>query len=68
VKKTLEKLAERIKALRKQRGIIQPRLARRAGLSEGYIARLETCRHDPKLSTLIALARALRVDVAELLK
>jgi predicted transcriptional regulator len=68
VKKVLEKLAERIKVLRKERGMIQPGLARKAGLSEGYIARLETCRHDPKLSTLIALARALRCDVQDLLK
>jgi len=43
-------------------------LARKAGLSEGYLARLETRRHDPRLTTLVALAKALRVDVAELLK
>jgi len=54
--------------LRKARGWIQPVLARKAGLSEGYLARLETRRHDPRLTTLVALAKALRVDVAELLK
>jgi transcriptional regulator with XRE-family HTH domain len=68
MKQVLEQLAGRVKALRKAKGWIQPVLARKAGLSEGYLARLETRRHDPKLSTLIALARALRVDVAELLK
>jgi transcriptional regulator with XRE-family HTH domain len=68
MKRVIDKLAERIKELRKKRRMIQPGLARKAGLSEGYIARLETCRHDPKLSTLIALAKALRVPVAELLK
>jgi transcriptional regulator with XRE-family HTH domain len=68
MKQVIGKLAERVKALRKARGWIQPVLASKAGLSEGYIARLETRRHDPRLSTLIALAKALRVDVAELLK
>ncbi len=68
MKQVIQKLAKRVKALRKARGWIQPVLARKAGLSEGYIARLETRRHDPRLSTLIALARALRCDVSELLK
>jgi transcriptional regulator with XRE-family HTH domain len=68
MKQVIEKLAARIKELRKERGMIQPVLARKAGLSEGYLARLETQRHDPRLTTLLKLARALRVPVAELLK
>jgi transcriptional regulator with XRE-family HTH domain len=68
MKQVIGKLAERVKELRKARGWIQPDLASKAGLSEGYIARLETRRHDPRLSTLHALAKALRVPVAELLK
>jgi transcriptional regulator with XRE-family HTH domain len=58
----------KLKALRKERGWTQPDLAKRAGVSAGYIARLETSRHDPKLSTLVKLARALKVSVAELLE
>lgn len=57
----------RLKALRKARHWTQPKLAWEAGVSPGYIARLETGRHDPKLSTLIKLAKALGVPVAELL-
>jgi transcriptional regulator with XRE-family HTH domain len=67
VRKVLADLAMRLKALRKERGWTQPDLARRAGLSAGYIARLETGRHDPKLSTLVRLAKALRRPVTELL-
>ncbi len=46
----------------------QAELAKRAGLTRGYIARLETGRHDPALSTLEKLAKALRVSVARLLE
>ena len=57
----------RLKALRKARGWTQPVLAKKAGVSAGYLARLETSRHDPKLSTLVKLAKALGVPVTELL-
>jgi len=59
----------RIKALRKARNnMTQEALAHKAGISLGYVARLEIGRHDPKLSTLLKLAKALNVSVAELLK
>lgn len=58
----------RLKALRKERGWTQPVLAKRAGVSAGYLARLETSRHDPKLSTLLKLAKALGVSVTKLLE
>ena len=64
----LERLAMRLKALRKERGWKQPDLAKKSGLSPGYIARLETGRHDPKLSTLVKLAKALDVSVSKLLE
>lgn len=62
------RLAMRIKALRKARKMTQEALAREAEISLGYVARLEIGRHDPKLSTLLKLAKALRVSVADLLK
>jgi predicted transcriptional regulator len=46
----------------------QEQLARKADVSLGYIARLETGHHDPKLSTLVKLARALGVPVTKLLE
>jgi len=58
----------RIKALRQARHMTQEALARQADISLGYVARLEIGRHDPKLSTLLKLAKALEVSVAELLK
>jgi transcriptional regulator with XRE-family HTH domain len=57
----------RIKLLREQRRMTQEELAARAGISRGYLARLETARQDPRLSTIEKLAKALRVKPAELL-
>lgn len=44
----------------------QAALAHRAGLSLGYLARLELGRHDPSLTTLRKLVRALKMTVADL--
>ncbi len=46
----------------------QADLAQKTKLSLSYVARLEQGRHDPPLSTLAKLAKALKVSVAELLK
>ena len=58
----------RLKALRQKRKWTQTDLAVRAHVSVGYIARLETHRHDPKLSTLVKIAGAFNVKVGRLLE
>jgi transcriptional regulator with XRE-family HTH domain len=60
-------LAVKLKRLRKNRGLTQEALARKANISLGYVARLEIGRHDPKVGTLRKIARALGVPVTELL-
>jgi transcriptional regulator with XRE-family HTH domain len=45
----------------------QATLAKKAGVSRAYLSRLEMGLHDPPLSRLRKLAKALRVAVAELL-
>ncbi|GKS58277.1 hypothetical protein YTPLAS18_18040 [Nitrospira sp.] len=65
---THNRLAMQLKGLRKKRGLTQAGLARKTGLSHGYLARLEIGLHDPPLSTLERLAKALRVTVAELVE
>ena len=62
------RLAKRIKHLRAERGLTQAALAKRGGLTLSYIGRLEIGRHDPQLSTLRKLAKALNVTVAELVR
>jgi transcriptional regulator with XRE-family HTH domain len=64
----IENIAMRIKILRKRQKISQEELAARSGISRGYLARLETGRHDPTITTLEKLAKALKVPVGKLLK
>ena len=46
----------------------QQALADKVGVTRGYLSRLEMGRHDPPLSLLRKLAKALGVPVAELLE
>jgi len=62
------RMASKLKSLREQRGMTQEQLAERSGLSRTYLARLETGRQDPTLSTLEKLAKALKVKVAKLIE
>ncbi len=58
----------KIKHLRTTRDLTQAALAKKVGVSREYVARLETGHHDPPLSTLTKLAKALRVKVTQLLE
>ena len=62
-----ERFAVKLRALRKRRKMTQATLAKKAGVSRAYLSRLEMGLHDPPLSRLRKLAKALRVAVAELL-
>jgi transcriptional regulator with XRE-family HTH domain len=64
----LQRLGRRVQTLRDGRQMTQEELAAKAGLSRGYLARLETGRHDPSATTLAAIAKALRVSIASLFK
>jgi transcriptional regulator with XRE-family HTH domain len=61
-------MAAKLKRLRERRGLSQEQLAEAAGISRTYLARLETAKHDPTLSVIERLAKALKVKPAELLK
>jgi transcriptional regulator with XRE-family HTH domain len=63
-----ERMASRLKAIRERRGLTQEQLAEKSGVSRTYLARLETGRQDPTLSTLEKLAKALGVKVRRLLE
>jgi transcriptional regulator with XRE-family HTH domain len=61
-----KRLAMKLKGIRKERGITQAVLARRAKISRVYLAELESHRKDPRLSIVVKLATALGVTVGEL--
>jgi len=48
----------------KRQKISQEELAARSGINRGYLARLDG-RHDPAITTLEKLAKALKVPVGE---
>jgi transcriptional regulator with XRE-family HTH domain len=62
-----KKFAMRLRTLRLKKNLTQDALAKKIGVSRGYLARLEMGRHDPPLSRLRKPAKALGVPVTELL-
>ncbi len=58
-----------IKKLREEKGLSQQALAKKAKVTDAYIAMLETgVRNNPTIDTLKRLAKALKVKVGELLR
>lgn len=65
--RAIERFGKQLQRLRTGRGLTQEQLAVKAGLARIYVNKLESGQHDPSLSTLVRLAKALRVSVTELL-
>ena len=65
---TPKQMGSRLKAIRTEKKLSQAIVAKRAKLSREYVNKIEAGRYDPPLSTINALAKALRVSVTELLK
>jgi len=63
-----EQLGQNVKALRKARDLTQEQLAAACDLHPTEISRLERGKREPRLGTLVRLARALEVLPAELLE
>lgn len=61
-------LDKNIKKLRTRKSLSQRELAKRANIAPSYIALLETGdRENPSLNILVSIARALEVDIFDLL-
>lgn len=66
---TPQRLSTVIRRLRERQDMTQEQLAKKAGVTQGYIAQLESgLKKNPSLPTLKKLARALGVPVGELLE
>ena len=57
----------KIEQLRLARGLTQTQLAELSGVSQPHVSALERGLWDPRLGTLLAMARALNVEPADLL-
>jgi len=67
VAKEAEVFGERLRKLRDARGLTQEKLAHAADLTTTFVSTIERGRKAPSLNTVLKLARALKVDAAELL-
>jgi transcriptional regulator with XRE-family HTH domain len=62
------KIGDNLKRQRIRKALTQEELARRAELTTATVARIERNETEPRMSTLRKLAKALKVDPAELVE
>lgn len=62
----LSLLAINLKEVRKKKGFTQEELAYESEITLSQIARIETCKSNPTVSTMFKIARTLNVSVSEL--
>lgn len=62
----LELLAKRLKEIRAEKGLSQEELAYRSEITLSQIARIETVRINPTVSTIFKIARTLEVSLSEI--
>lgn len=67
-KSLLEKLAKRIKELRKTNGFTQDELAFRANIERSTLGNIETAQNDVTLTKLNQIAKAFDLTLSEFLK
>ena len=65
---TADALARNLRRLRTERGLTLEELAKRAGVSRSMLIQIEQKRVNPTLATLVRLAQALDVGLAELVE
>ena len=58
-----KEIISKIKSLRKSKGVTLEKLAKRAGLTKGYLSQIESSSKTPPFSTLDKIAYALGVDI-----
>ena len=62
----LQQLANSLKAERKKKGFTQEQLAYESEITLSQIARIETVKSNPTVSTIFKIARTLNIQVSEL--
>jgi len=58
--------AKHLKKIRKELGYTQESLAGKAEMDLSHIAKIETCKRNPRLSTLVQLANAMEIPLSKL--
>ena len=60
-------IRDKVRELRRARGLLQQELADKAGIARQTVVNLENGRHVPDTATLSKLAKALEVSIGDLL-
>lgn len=63
-----ESFGRRLRIARRAIGLTQHELGARAGISGSQVYRLEAAEREPRLSTLVSLARALGKDPGDMVR
>lgn len=63
---TEKKVLEKIKILRKSKGLTLQDVAKKSGLTKGYLSRVENGRISPSIGTLIRVVQGLEVELGDL--
>lgn len=63
-----ERFGDNLRSARERGGLSQAALGRIAGVSSSEVSRLEAGIREPRLTTIVSLARALDVEGAELVR
>ena len=61
-----EKFGKRLKELRKEKGLSQEALSKKAGLDRTYEGKIERGQKSPSLNTIAKLAKALEINLDDL--
>jgi len=62
-----KRIGQRVKAIRKERGMTQDQLAKVSGLKRPNISRLEAGTHVPSISLIERLAESLQINISDLI-
>ncbi len=57
-----------VKKIRLEKNMTLETLSQLSGISKGHLSKIERQERDPKMSTMIQIALALKVDIKELYK
>lgn len=63
-----ERLGQKLRRLREEKGVSQEELSKEAGLDRTYVGKIERGKKSPSLNTVEKLGDALGVEVWELFK
>lgn len=62
-----KRLGKRLREVRQGKGLSQEQLANQAGYYRTYVGHIETATYSPSVHTMWRLAKAMNIDLAELL-